>query len=258
MKMPNQGRAPPSPSSPRSASPPAPPAHPMAPWRRRPRTPAPRRAAGGLAIRACARVLPERALTYAGLKFAVTKAVISNRVPDEAPPRARAPRSPTSPSTVSNPSKDTGAWRAGRWELKLADGISYRQPYSDVVDARDKHDRRLTFPVPAGCAMGRAPRSRWTRRTRSPRPWPSTVPCASRPIPCTSRAAARHDRRPGHDVHDPGRERGPRRATERAPLGKRCLHLSVRVTDDQPESGDQFLPSSSASPSTGRRTCPST
>ncbi len=29
---------------------------------------------------------------------------------------------------------------------------------------------------------------------------------------------------------------------ERAPLGKRCLHLSVRVTDNEPDSADQFLP----------------
>jgi len=29
---------------------------------------------------------------------------------------------------------------------------------------------------------------------------------------------------------------------ERAPLGKRCLHLSVRVTDNEPDTADQFLP----------------
>jgi hypothetical protein len=187
-------------------------------------------------------VAPERVMTYAGLRLAVTKAVISNRTPDEVLPAGSPPALADVTLSITNASKDAVRVENARWELKLADGTKYHQPFSDVVNSRDTHERRISFPVPLA--------AQWTGATLlldekdkepatlaldgavTPSAYPLQLPIGATattkgPAMTYTILAA------NEDLDAPG---------ERAPLGKRCLHLSVRVTDNEPESPDQFLP----------------
>jgi len=185
---------------------------------------------------------PERSMTYAGLRFVVTKAVISNRTPDEALPAGSPPALADVTLSASNASKDAVRIEGARWELKLGDGTTYRQAYSDVVPSRDTHERRITFPVPSS--------AQWTGATllldekdKEPATLALDGPLTAAAYPLQLAVGGKGTTKgpamtytilaATEDLDGPG---------ERAPLGKRCLHLSVRVTDNEQDSADQFLP----------------
>lgn len=185
---------------------------------------------------------PERVMTYAGLRLAVTKAVISNRTPDEVLPAGSPPALADVTFSITNASKDPVRVEGARWELKLADGTKYHQPFSDAVGSRDTHERRISFPVPlaaqwTGATLlldekGKEPATLALDGAVTPSAYPMQLTIGGKAT--TKGPAMTYTILAANEDLDS--------AGERAPLGKRCLHLSVRVTDNEPDTADQFLP----------------
>jgi hypothetical protein len=187
-------------------------------------------------------VAPERTLTYATLRFAVTKAVISNRVQDEPRADGRNPAVADLTLNIVNASRDAVRVEGGQWQLRLADGSVYKQPYSDVLEPRNTHERRISFPVPmdaqwmgASLTLDEKDKEPATMSLDGPvSPAPFTIQLATGGQANTAGPAMKFTILTGTaDLDGVG---------ERAPLGKRYLHLSVRVTDNEAGSADQFLP----------------
>jgi hypothetical protein len=185
---------------------------------------------------------PARTLTYASLQFAVTKAVISNRVQDN--PQADGGQSAVADITlrVVNESKNGIRVEGGQWRLRLADGNVYRQPYSDSLEPRNTQERRSSFPVPtasqwAGASLtldekDKEPAMMSLDGPASPPPF--KIQLATGGEATTSGPAFKNTILAGTAELDG--------VGERAPLGKRYLHLSVHITDNETNSADQFLP----------------
>ncbi len=89
-----------------------------------------------------------RVMKYADLQFTVTKAVISGRVNEELPIDNSKPDVADITFSVVNTLKDGVSIRSGLWQLKLADGSVYKQPYEDNFQARDTQERKISFRVP--------------------------------------------------------------------------------------------------------------
>ena len=89
-----------------------------------------------------------RTLKYASLQFTVIKAVISNRVPNDQPADSAKPAVAAITFSVVNTLKDGVVVNSALWHLKLGDGTSYQQPYSDNMAPRDTKERTISFPVP--------------------------------------------------------------------------------------------------------------
>jgi hypothetical protein len=187
-------------------------------------------------------IAPERALTYATLRFAVTKGVISNRVQDEPQADGKNPAVADVTLSVVNASKDAVRVESGQWQLQLADGTTYKQAYSDSVAPRNTHEKRISFPVPmasqwAGASLtldekGKEPATMTLDGPVSAVPF--TIQLATGGAATTTGPAMKYTILAGTEGLDG--------VGERAPMGKRYLHLSVRVTSSEPGSADQFLP----------------
>ena len=184
---------------------------------------------------------PERALTYATLRFAVTKAVISNRAQDD--PRADGNLAVADVTlSVVNASKDAVRLESGQWQLRLADGTVYKQPYSGVLQPRNTQETRISFPVPmaaqwtgASLTLDEKDKEPATMTLDGPvSPPPFLLQLATGGTATTAGPAMKYTILAGtEDLDGIG---------ERAPLGKRCLHLSVHVTSNESAAASQFLP----------------
>jgi hypothetical protein len=187
-------------------------------------------------------VAPERTLTYATLRFAVTKAVISNRVQDDPPADGKNPAVADVTLNVVNASKDAVRVESGQWQLRLADGTVYKQPYSDRLEPRNTHERRISFPVPmaaqwtgASLTLDEKDKEPATMSLDGPVSAPPfTIQLATGGQATTSGPAMKFTVLAGTEDLDG--------AGERAALGKRYLHLSVHVTSNEVGSANEFLP----------------
>ena len=185
---------------------------------------------------------PERTLTYATLRFAVTKAVISNRVQDD--PRADGKNPAVADVTLSvvNASKDVVRVESGQWQLRLGDGTVYKQSYSDRLEPRNTIERRISFPVPmaaqwtgASLTLDEKDKEPATISLDGPVSPPSfTVQLATGGEATTTGPGIKFTILSGTENLDG--------VGERAPLGKRYLHLSVHITSNDAGTPDVFLP----------------
>ncbi len=187
-------------------------------------------------------VAPERTLTYATLRFAVTKAVISNRVQADPPADGKNPAVADVTLNVVNASTDAVRVESGQWQLRLVDGTVYKQPYSDRLEPRNTHELRISFPVPMA--------AQWTgasltldEKDKEPATMSLDGPASAPPLTIhlvtggqatTTGPAMKFTILAGTEDLDG--------AGERAALGKRYLHLSVHVTSNEAGSGNEFLP----------------
>jgi hypothetical protein len=185
---------------------------------------------------------PERTLTYATVRFAVTKAVISNRVHDDPRVEDKNPAVADVTLSVVNASKDVVRVESGQWQLRLGDGTVYKQSYSDRLEPRNTLERRISFPVPmaaqwtgASLTLDEKDKEPATMSLDGPVSPPSfTVQLATGGEATTTGPGMKFTILAGtEDLDGVG---------ERAPLGKRYLHLSVHVTSNDAGSPDQFLP----------------
>jgi hypothetical protein len=188
--------------------------------------------AGGSPFERVLAPLPPSALAYAGLRISVTKGVIASRT-NQAVAAVTV--------KVVNPSAAWVRMEGAHWQLRLADGKVYTQPFSEGVEPKSTTERVLRFPVPmtAGwttaslrvAEIGREPAT-LALDGEAPAPYVNLLPNgehASTTGPAmtfTILAAA-------EDFEGPG---------ERALLGKRYLHLSVRITSLDADIADQFIP----------------
>jgi hypothetical protein len=187
-------------------------------------------------------IAPERTLTYATLRFAVTKGVISNRVQENPQAEGKNPAMADVTLSVVNASKDAVRVENGQWQLKLADGTVYRQAYSDSVEPRNTREHRISFPVPmaaqwtgASLTLDEKDKEPATMSLDGPvSPLPFTIQLATGGEATTAGPAMKYTILAGsEDLEGTG---------ERALLGKRYMHLSVRVTSTDGDTADQFLP----------------
>jgi hypothetical protein len=58
--------------------------------------------------------------------------------------------------SITNTSNDSVRIKSGLWQLKLADGAIYKEPFDDDFAARDTQERKLTFSVPTNAAWAGA------------------------------------------------------------------------------------------------------
>jgi hypothetical protein len=185
---------------------------------------------------------PERTLTYATLRFAVTRAVISNRVQDDPRADGKNPAVADVTLNVVNASKDAVRIESGQWHLRLADGTVYKQPYSGILQPRNTQETRISFPVPmaaqwtgASLTLDEKDKEPATMSLDGPvSPPPFMVQLATGGTATTAGPALKYTILSGtEDLDGVG---------ERAPLGKRCLHLSVHITSNESGAASAFLP----------------
>jgi hypothetical protein len=187
-------------------------------------------------------IAPERTLTYATLRFAVTKALISNRVQENPQAEGKNPAMADVTLSVANTSRDAVRVENGQWQLKLADGTVYKQVYSDSVEPRNTREHRISFPVPmasqwtgASLTLDEKDKEPATMSLDGPvSPLPFTIQLVTGGEATTAGPAMKYTILAGsEDLEGTG---------ERALLGKRYVHLAVRVSSTEADAADQFLP----------------
>lgn len=91
----------------------------------------------------------ERTFKYADLDFSVTKATISNQVPNSDPPRySRNDATLDLTLSVTNPTKDYVFIDAGLLRLKFEGAKEIKEPFNGSVEARDTQEFEFQWEVP--------------------------------------------------------------------------------------------------------------
>jgi hypothetical protein len=184
-----------------------------------------------------------RSLTYAGVRFTLTKAVISNREPNDRAPGGSNPALADVSFAVVNTFNEGVAISGGRWQLKLGDGTVYQRPYSVNFDARDTKDSMISFSVPTNAEWkgaqltldepDREPAILALDGAATPQPYPTKLSpggeAATKGPAMTYKILVA-----ALDVDGSG---------QRAALGKRFLNLTVRVASQETSGGGgMFIP----------------
>ena len=191
------------------------------------------------------RLQQPRMLTYAGLQFTATKAVISNRIDDMLPIDNTRPEIADITFSVANTLKEGVRIEGGLWQLRLGDGSVYKQIYSDGFEPRDTKERKISFRVPAN--------SQWTgaqivldEQDKEPATLvlDGDVPPSQYPVNIPVSGVDTVAKKPSTLTYNIVKATMDVDAFgKRSALDKRYLTLTVRVTDKGPGGGGgYFLP----------------
>lgn len=183
-----------------------------------------------------------RTVKYANLQFTVTKAVISNRPPNDQPIDNTNPAFADITLSVINTLKDGVDIKDALWQLRLSDGSVYKQTYSDNIGARDTKERKISFSVPMATQwngaqltldeQGKEPATMLLDGIVPPPQYPTNL---SQGGEATTKDPAMTYTILSANVDEDG-------VGERAALGKRYLNLSIHIAYKETEGGGQFLP----------------
>jgi hypothetical protein len=183
-----------------------------------------------------------RTVKYANLQFTVTRAVISNRAPDNQPVDDANPAFADITLSVVNTQQGGVGIRDALWQLQLGDDSVYKQTYSDNLGGRDTKERKISFRVPMAAQwngaqltldeQGKEPATILLDGTAPPPRYPTTL----------SQGGEANTKGPAMTYTILSANVDVDSVGERAALDKRYLNLSVRVADKDTESAGQFLP----------------
>ena len=182
-----------------------------------------------------------RTFKYANLQYTVTKAVISTRVAEELPIDNSKPAVADVTLSVVNMAKTGVTIRDGQWQLKLADGSVYKQPYEDSLQPRDTQERKASFHVPES--------SQWTgaQITLDEQDKEPATIALDGPVAPPQYPIALNLKSDEKTTKDPTNTYAIQTANidldgfgQRAALGKRYLNMTVHITCK--EGGGGFVP----------------
>lgn len=183
-----------------------------------------------------------RTLKYANLQFTVTRAVISNRAPDDQPPDTTNPAFADITLSVVNTLKDGVGIRDGLWQLRLGDGSVYKQIYSDNLAARDTKERKISFHVPVAAQWSGAQLT-LDEQDKEPATMSLDGPALQSQFPTKlSQGSEATTKEPVMTYTILSANLDMDGAGQRAALGKRYLNLSVRVADKDTGTAGEFIP----------------
>ena len=184
-----------------------------------------------------------RILSYANLQFTLTKAVISDRVPNDQPQDNGNLALADLTFTVVNTLKDGVSIRSALWQLKLGDGSLYKRPYEDNFAPRDTKERVISFRVPPS-AEWKGAQLTLDEQDKQPATLALDGPTQMQQYPDKLASGAETTtKEPAMTYTILGASVDVDGAGQRVALGKRYLNLSVRVANKEAGGGGGvFLP----------------